>query len=143
MYINICVEDKITECLFDTKHKTPSAQEVETSKLQLPTHNSFFTGEIQEDACECLMLLIEIMDKGFVPCPTNDHINSKGSFSEPLFSFVLEKYIICAICTMKSPAFETTNLLWHPTDSTSMQQSLLQQHKEKLYKNFSCCGRDT
>ena len=51
-----------------------------TLKLQLSTYNSFFTGEIQEDACECLMLLIEIMDKGFGPCPTNDNINSKGSF---------------------------------------------------------------
>ena len=64
MHINNCVEGKILECLFDTAHKTPSAQEVETLKLQLSTYNSFFTGEIQEDACECLMLLIEIMDKG-------------------------------------------------------------------------------
>ena len=81
IYINNCVEGKISECLFDTAHKTPSAQEVETLKLQLSTYNSFFTGEIQEDACECLVLLIEITDKGFGPCPTNDNINSKGSFS--------------------------------------------------------------
>ena len=63
MYINNCDEGEISECLFDTAHKTPSAQEVETLKLQLSTYNNFFTGEIQEDACECLMLLIEIMDK--------------------------------------------------------------------------------
>ena len=55
------------------------------------------------------MLLIEIMDKGFGLCPTNDNINNKGSFSELLFSFVLEKYIICDICTMKFPAFEITS----------------------------------
>ena len=72
------------------------------------TYNSFFTGEIQEDACECLMLLIEIMDKGFGLCPINDNTNTKGSFSELLFSFVLEKHITCDICTMKSPDFETT-----------------------------------
>ena len=92
--MNNCVEGKISDWLFNTAHKTPSAQEAE---------NSFFTGEIQEDACECLMLLIEIMEKGFGLCPTNDNINSKGSFSELLFSFVLEKYIICDICTIKSP----------------------------------------
>ena len=144
IYINNCVEGKISECLFDTAHKTPSAQEVETLKLQLSTYNSFFTGEIQEDACECLMLLIEIMDKAFGLCPTNDNINSKGSFSELLFSFVLEKYIICDICTMKSPAFETTSLLYvTPTDSTSMHELLLQEHKQKLYKTCSCCGRGT
>ena len=124
--------------------KHPSAQEVETLKLQLSTYNSFFTGEIQEDACECLMLLIEIMDKGFGPRPTNDNINSKGSFSELLFSFVLGKYTICDICTMKSPAFETTSLLYvTPTDSSSMQELLMQEHKQKLYKTCSCCGRDT
>ena len=117
---------------------------METLKLQLSTYNSFFTAEIQEDACECLMLLIEIMDKGSGLCPVNDKIKSKGSFSEPLFSFVLEKYIICDICTMKSPAFETTSLLYViPTDSTSMQELLLQEHKHKLYKTCYCCGRDT
>ena len=112
--------------------------------MQLSTYNSFFTGEIQEDACECLLLLIEIMDKGFGPCPTNDNINSKGSFSELLFPFVLGKYTICDICTMKSPAFETTSLLYvTPADSSSMQELLMQEHKQKIYKTCSCCGRDT
>ena len=65
----------MSECLFDIEHKTPIAQEVETLKLQLSTNNSFFTGEIQEDACECLILLIEIMDKGFARlCSTNYNI---------------------------------------------------------------------
>ena len=90
------------------------------------------------------MLLIEIMDKGFGLCPTNDNINSKGSFSELLFSFVLEQYTICDICTMKSPAFETTSLLYvTPTDSSSVQELLMQEHKQKLYQTCSCCGRDT
>ena len=45
---------------------------------------------------------------------------------------------------MKSPNFETTSLLYvTPTDSTSMQESLMQEHKQKLYKTCSCCGRDT
>ena len=44
---------------------------------------------------------------------------------------------------MKSPAFETTSLLYvTPTDSTSMQEVLLQEHKQNLYKTCSCCGRD-
>ena len=81
MYFNNCVEGKISECLFDTAHKTPTVLQVETLKLQLSTYNSFFIGETQEDACECLMLLIEIMDKWFGLCPTNDNISSKGSFS--------------------------------------------------------------
>ena len=59
MYFNNCVEGKISELSFDTEYKTPSAQEVETLKLQLSTYNRYFTGEPQEDACECLMLLID------------------------------------------------------------------------------------
>ena len=45
---------------------------------------------------------------------------------------------------MKSPAFETTSLLYDtPTYSSSMQELLMQEHKQKLYKTCSCCGRDT
>ena len=83
------------------------------------------------------MLLIETMDKGFGLCPTHKIISSKGSFSEFLFSFVLEKYIICDACTVKSPAFETTSLLYvTPTDSTSIQELLMQEHKQKMYKTW-------
>ena len=46
MYFNNCVEGKISECLFDTAHKTHSAQEVETLKLQLATYNSFFISDM-------------------------------------------------------------------------------------------------
>ena len=45
---------------------------------------------------------------------------------------------------MKSPTFETTSLLFvTPTDSTPMQELLLQEYKRKLYKTCSGCGRDT
>ena len=45
---------------------------------------------------------------------------------------------------MKSPAFETTSLLYvTPTDSSSMQELLMQEHKKILHKTCSCCGRDT
>ena len=60
------------------------------------------------------MLLIMIMDKGFGLCPTDDNISSTGSFSELLFSVILEKYIACDICTVKFPVFETTSLICHP-----------------------------
>ena len=45
---------------------------------------------------------------------------------------------------MKSPAFETTSLLYVIlTDSTSMQELLMQKHKQKIYQTCSCCERDT
>ena len=145
IYINNCVEGKISEFLFDTAHKIPSAQEMEILKLQLSTYNNFFSGEMQEDAHQCLKLLINIMDKGFGLCPTNDNMNNKRSFSELIFSFVLEKYIICDVCTMKSPPTleATSNLYVIPNNSTSIQELLLQDLKPKIYKTCSCCGRHT
>ena len=46
--------------------------------------------------------------------------------------------------TVKFSAFKTTSLLYvTPADCTSMQELLMQEHKQKLYKTCSCCGRDT
>ena len=39
VHINNCVEGKISECIFDTAHKTSSVQDVETLKLQLSAYN--------------------------------------------------------------------------------------------------------
>ena len=64
-------------------------------------------------------------------------------FWDPLTKNCLQ-IIVSMKCTMKSPTFETTSLLYAtPTDSTSMQELLLREHKQKLYKTCSCCGRDT
>ena len=97
-----------------------------TKIATLPTIAFLLVKYKKEDACECLMLLIEIKGKGFGPCPTNDNINSKGSFSELLFSYVLKQYTICHICTMKSPAFETTSLLYVTPTVFSCDQAALQ-----------------
>ena len=103
MYFNNCVEGKISKCLLATAHKTPSAHDVETPKLQLSTYISYFTGETQEDACECLMLLIEIMDKGFGLCPTNYNISSKGLFSEKIKIYIYVIYVQWNLRLLKSP----------------------------------------
>ena len=81
MFFNNCVEGEISECLFNTAHKTPCAQKVEILKLLLSTYNSFFTGEALDDACECLMLLIEIMGKGL---PMTIYL-VRGRFLTPIF----------------------------------------------------------
>ena len=45
---------------------------------------------------------------------------------------------------MKYPAFEINIVLYvTPTDCTSMQVLLVQEHKHKLYRTCFGCGRDT
>ena len=53
-------------------------------------------GEQQGDASECLMILIELLNKGSVTfCGSNDQNSTGVSLSEILFLFMLEKYIVC------------------------------------------------
>ena len=46
----------------------------------------------------------------------------EASLSDILFSFVLEKYIVCSVCGLSSPSFESSSVLYiSPTDTSSMQ----------------------
>ena len=46
----------------------------------------------------------------------------EDSLSDILFSFVLEKYIVCGVCGLRSPSFESSSVLYiSPTDTSSMQ----------------------
>ena len=61
------------------------------------------------------------------------------------YMHVFMRVCLCHIPrTVKYPAFETTSLLYvTPTDCTPMQELLMQEHKQKLYKTCSCCRRDS
>ena len=57
-----------------------------------------------------------------------------GAFlSDILFSFVLEKYIVCDVCEIRSPSFESSSVLYiSPTDTSSKQNLILQGLQQKL-----------
>ena len=59
------------------------------------------------------MMLIVLINNGSVPfCGSNDKkYFHRGSPSENLFSFMLEKYIVCDACGPRSPSFESSSLL--------------------------------
>ena len=69
----------------------------------------------------------------------------RDSLSERLFPFVLEKILsACDICKLRSPSFGTTTVLYiTPTNNFSMQELVLQDHKQKLYKTCPHCKKDT
>ena len=67
-----------------------------------------------------------------------------ASLSDILFSFVLEKYIVCDICRLRSPSFESSSVLYiSPTDTSSMQNLILQGLQQKLQKFCSRCNKNT
>ena len=67
-----------------------------------------------------------------------------ASLSDLLFSFVLEKYIVCEVCGLRSPSFESSSVLHiSPTDTPSMQNLILEGLQQKLQKSCSRCNRNT
>ena len=67
-----------------------------------------------------------------------------ASLSDILFSFVMEKYIVCNVCGLRSPSFESSSVLYiSPTDTYSMQNLILQGSQQKLQKSFSRCNKNT
>ena len=77
-------------------HSASSATDVDALKFRLVQYVKFYGGEKQEAVSECLMMLIELINKGSVPHCGSKYNNSTGvSLSEIIFSFMLDKYIVC------------------------------------------------
>ena len=73
------------------------------------------------------LMLINIIDKGSMPDSSSTTSPMGASLSDLLFSFVLEKYIVCEVCGLRSPSFESSSVLHiSPTDTPSMQNLILE-----------------
>ena len=91
------------------------------------------------------MMLEELINKGSVPyCGSNDNNSIGVSLSEILFSFMLEKYIVCDACGLRSPSFESSSVLYiTPTCTSSMQELIKQGMGQKLEKSCFRCKKNT
>ena len=113
-------------------------------KFQLVRRDIFYNGQIQQDSTECLLMLINIIDKGSMPDSSSTTSPMGASLSDLLFSFVLEKYIVCEVCGLRSPSFESSSVLHiSPTDTPSMQNLILEGLQQKLQKSCSRCNKNT
>ena len=76
---------------------TSASGEVGKLKSLLAQYNSFYSGFTQEDASECLFMLLDIINQGTISAPLveNSHTGTLCgvSLSDFLFSFVLENII--------------------------------------------------
>ena len=80
-------------------------------RLKLSKYISFYNDEVQKDSFECPLLLIDIVNKLFVPCSADERIvtSYRNSLSD-LFIFIhLEKYIVCDIRGLRSPSITLTS----------------------------------
>ena len=134
----------LLKCLFHTAHNARHSKDVDALKFQIVRHDVFFNAENQQDSTECLLMLINIIHKSSLP-DSNSKIYPMGaSLSDILFSLVLEKYIVCDVCGLRSPSFESSSVLYiSHTDTSSMQNLILQGLQQKLQKPCSRCNKNT
>ena len=113
--------------MFQTAHNARTSKDVDALKFQLVRHDAFHNGQNQQDSTECLLMLINIIHKGSMPDSISTTSPTGASLSDILFLFVLEKYIVCDACGLRSPSFESSSVLYiSPTDTSSMQNLILE-----------------
>ena len=96
------------------------------------------------DRTECLLMLINIIHKGSLPDSNSTTYTMGASLSDILFSFFLEKYIVCDVCRLRSPSFESSSVLYiSSTDTSSIQNFILQGLEQKLQKSCSRFNKNT
>ena len=129
--------------MLQTAHNACNSKDVDVLKFQLVRHDIFYNGQNQEDSTECLLMLINIIHKGSMP-DSSSTTSTWASLSDILFSFVLEKYIVCDVCGLSSPSFESSSVLYiSPSDTSSMQNLILEGLQKKLQKSCSRCNKNT
>ena len=131
---NSNTEGSLSKFLFETAQSASGSTDVDALKFRLVQYDKFYGGQNQQDGSECLMMLIELINKGSVPYCGSNYNNSTGvSLSEISFSFMLEKYIVCDACGLRSPSFESSSVLYITlTYTSSMQELIIQGMQQKL-----------
>ena len=130
--------------MLQTAHNACNSKDVDALKFQLVRHFIFYNGQNQEDSTECLLMLINIIHKGSIPDLRSTTSPTGASLSDILFSFVLEKHFVCDVCGLRSPSFESSSVLYiSPTDTSSMQNLILEGLQQKLQKSCSRCNKNT
>ena len=123
---NSSTDGVLLKCFLKTAHTAWSSKDVDTLKFRFVHHDSFYNGQIQQVSSECLLILIDIINKGSMPDSSPTIYPTGNTLSDILFSFMLEKYIKCDVCKLRSPSFESTSVLYiTPTYTTSLQDLIL------------------
>ena len=132
------MERFLSKCLFETAHNAFNSMDMVALKFRLVQYDTFYNDQSQQDSSECLVMLIEGINKGSAPYWGSNNNYSPGvSLSNILFSFMLEKYIICDICGLKSLSFESSNVLYNTHTYTSSTQKLIMQRTQQALEKYA------
>ena len=80
---NSSTEGFLSKCLFETAHSVSNSLDVDTLKFRLVEYDTCYDGQNQQDGSECLLILIEGINKGSVPYSgSNDNNYTRVSLSD-------------------------------------------------------------
>ena len=82
-------------------------------------------------------MLVDIIHEGLLPDPNSTTYPMGASLSDILFSFVLEKYIVCDVCGLRSPSFESSSIIYFTYWYLFYAKLFLQGLQQKLQKSWS------
>ena len=125
-------EGTLLKCLFQTTHNACNSKDVDVLQFKLVHHDTCLQWSNQQDSTECLLMLINITNRGLMPDSSSTTYPTGASWSDILFSFVLEKYIVCDVCGLRFPSFEFSSVLYiTPTDTSPMQDLIIPGLQQK------------
>ena len=135
---------QVLKCILQSAHIACSSKDVDALDFQLVRHDAFNNGQTQQDSTEFLLMLIDIINKGSMPDSSSTTYPTGASPFDILFSFVLGIYIVCDVCGLESSSFESSSMLYiTPTDTSSMQDMVLQWMQQQLQKSCSRCNKNS
>ena len=134
--IDSSTEGSISKFLFEIACSASSSPDVDALKFRLVQYDKFYSGEQQEDASECLMMLIKLINKVQYHIVVLMIIIRQGFlYLKSYFHLCWKKYIVCDACGLRSPSFQSSSVLYiTPTCTSSMQELIKQGMKQKLKK---------
>ena len=83
--LNSSTEGTLLKCMLQTAYNACNSKDVDALKFQLVHHDIFYNGQNQQDRTECLLMLINIIDKGSMPDSSSTFSPRGASLSDILF----------------------------------------------------------
>ena len=82
---NSSTEGTLLKCLLQTAHNACNSKDVDALKFQLVRRDIFYNEQNQQDSTECLLMLINIINKGSMPDSSSTTSPMGASLSDLLF----------------------------------------------------------
>ena len=140
---NSSTEGTPLKCLFQTAHNACNSKDEDALKFQLVHHDTFYNGQNQQDSTECLLMLRNIIQKGSMPDSSSTTSPMGASLSDTFFICFGKIYCLRCMWTEVPFIWVYKCAIYSLTDTSSMQNLILEGLQLNLQKSCSRCNKNT